>query len=85
MYGFTGFSVGTVRSTNCLIPVQTMIDGGTNKVSISSRAWNSLITLNNQPTFLNSEFIDAAKKRIENAEEEKALTLNKIIEKISKK
>jgi 6-phosphofructokinase 1 len=48
MYGLTDFSVGTIRNTNCLIPVETMIDGGTNKVSIKSRVWNnSLITLNN--------------------------------------
>jgi 6-phosphofructokinase 1 len=46
MYGLTDFSVGTIRSTNCLIPVGTMIDGGTNKVSIKSRVWNSLVALN---------------------------------------
>ena len=46
MYGFTGFSVGTIRNSNCLIPIQTIIEGGCNKVQLSSRQWNRMILMN---------------------------------------
>jgi len=82
MYGFTDFSVGTVRNTNCLIPVSVMIDGGCNKVSIKSRAWNSLITLNDQPTFVNAEFKEAAIQKIKEAEEKQISDMESILVKI---
>jgi hypothetical protein len=37
MYGYTGFSCGSIRGTIALIPVQTMMEGGINKVSLDGR------------------------------------------------
>lgn len=37
MYGYTGFSIGSIRNSMCYIPVVTMIDGGCNKVSLDSQ------------------------------------------------
>jgi len=34
MAGYTGFSTGSIRNSVCYIPVVTMMEGGTNKVSI---------------------------------------------------
>ena len=39
MHGFTGFSTGKIRNSSCYIPVTTMMEGGSNKVSIRSRVW----------------------------------------------
>jgi len=59
-----------------------MIDGGCNKVSIKSRAWNSLITLNDQPTFVNAEFKEAAIQKIKEAEEKQISDMESILVKI---
>jgi len=37
-----------------------MIDGGCNKVSLKSRAWNRMLLLNEQPSFINAEFEEQA-------------------------
>jgi 6-phosphofructokinase 1 len=46
MHGFTGFSVGKIRNAMCFIPITTLIEGGSNKVSIRSRIWQRLVALN---------------------------------------
>ena len=68
MHGFTGFTTGKIRNSMCYIPVITMMEGGSNKVSIRSRVWQRLVALNNQPNFVNDEFIRAAEQRILDAE-----------------
>ena len=55
MHGFTGFSTGSIRNSMSYIPIETMMLGGTRKVSIRSRVWQRLIALNNQPKFVNEE------------------------------
>ena len=39
MYGFTGFSTGMIRGTSCYIPITTLMEAGSRKVSIRSRVW----------------------------------------------
>ena len=64
MHGFTGFSVGEIRNSMCYIPIKTLIEGGSNKVSIRSRVWQRLVSLINQPSFVNDDFKEASESRI---------------------
>ena len=68
MHGFTGFSVGKIRNSMCYIPIVTMMEGGSNKVSIRERIWQRLVAINDQPDFVNDAFKEAAEKRILDAE-----------------
>lgn len=85
MHGFTGFSTGKIRNAMCYIPITTMMDGGSNKVSIRSRLWQRLVAINDQPNFVNDEFIPAAEKRIVEAERERAACIQKIKDNIKAK
>ena len=85
MHGFTGFSTGKIRNSMCYIPVITMMDGGSNKVSIRSRVWQRLVALNDQPDFVNEEHVAAAEKRIVEAEQERAACIQKIKDRIRSK
>ena len=78
MHGFTGFSTGMIRSSACYIPITTMMDAGTNKVSIRSRIWQRMVTLNDQPDFINEEFIGAAEQRIIRAEQDRVDAIRRI-------
>ena len=85
MHGFTGFSTGKIRNSMCYIPVTTMMDGGSNKVSIRSRVWQRLVALNDQPNFVNDEFTTAAENRIVEAEQTRAACMQTIKDKIMAK
>lgn len=54
MYGYTGFSIGSIKNSLCYIPVVTMIDGGSNKVNLESREWQQMLSANRQPEFVNA-------------------------------
>ena len=68
MHGFTGFSTGMIRNSACYIPITTLMDAGARKVSIRSRIWQRMVALNDQPNFVNDEFLTAAEQRIVKAE-----------------
>ena len=55
-----------------------MMDAGTNKVSIRSRIWQRMVTLNDQPDFINEEFIGAAEQRIIRAEQDRVDAIKRI-------
>jgi 6-phosphofructokinase 1 len=46
MYGYTGFSIGSIRGSMAYIPVVTLMEGGINKVSLISRQWQRMIVAN---------------------------------------
>lgn len=46
MFGYQGFSTGSVRNTICYIPLTTMILAKTNRVSVRSRPWLRLQAVN---------------------------------------
>ena len=46
MAGYTGFSVGIIRNTAAWIPVNTLIEAGTNRISVNHRSWEELMELN---------------------------------------
>ena len=83
MYGFTGFSTGKIRNSMCYIPVVTLMEGGSNKVSVRSRFWQRMVALNNQPNFVNDEFISAAEKRIVESEGERVACFQKIKDRVN--
>ena len=70
MYGFTGFSIGSIRNSLCLIPLTTMIMAASNRVQVRSRKWLRLVAVNDQPNFVNDEFKEAAEKRIHDQQAE---------------
>lgn len=70
MFGYQGFSTGSVRGTICYIPLTTMILAKTNRVSVRSRPWLRLQAVNNQPCFVNDENKDLSEKTIQAREEE---------------
>jgi 6-phosphofructokinase 1 len=53
MFGFQGFSTGSVRNSICYIPLTTMILAKTSRVSVLSRPWLRLMAMNSQPCFVN--------------------------------
>lgn len=65
MYGFTGFSTGSIRSSTAYIPVQTMMEGGSNRVSLKGRTWQRLVATNKQPDFVNDQHLQLARDRVE--------------------
>lgn len=85
MHGFTGFSTGKIGNSSCYIPVTTMMEGGSNKVSIRSRVWQRMVALNDQPNFINDEFVSAAEQRIVDSENERKACIDKIKSRIRAK
>lgn len=85
MHGFTGFSTGMIRNSMCYIPIVTMMEGGSNKVSIRSRVWQRLVALSDQPDFVNAEFVEAAEQRIIAAEKTQAECMVTIQKRINAK
>lgn len=55
MYGFTGFTVGSIRNSMCYIPVELMMKSPPNKVRLLSRQWQRMLVANRQPEFVNEE------------------------------
>ena len=78
MHGFTGFSTGNIRGSSCYIPITTLMEAGTRKVSIRSRIWQRMVTLNDQPDFINEQFVSAAEQRIIKAENNAAQSILRI-------
>jgi len=78
MHGFTGFSTGNVRNNTCYIPIKTMMEAGARKVSIRGRPWQRMVALNDQPNFINDEFLEAAERRIVKQEQDHASCMQKI-------
>ena len=78
MYGFTGFSTGSIRNSLAYIPVQTMMEGGSNRVNLSSRQWQRLLVANRQPEFVNDENLEKARERIQNSDNKRKACLKKI-------
>ena len=85
MSGYTGFSTGSIRNSVCWIPVLTMMEGGINKVSIQGRAWQRLISLNCQPSFVNVENIKVAEQVVLEAQRQKAACIEKIENRLKQK
>jgi 6-phosphofructokinase 1 len=52
MAGFTGFTVGHVNNSTCMIPLKA-IEGGKNKITPNFRGWQRLLAETGQPFFLN--------------------------------
>ena len=48
MAGYTGFSVGIIRNAATWIPVTTLIEAGTNRISVMDRSWTRLMAQNRQ-------------------------------------
>jgi hypothetical protein len=65
MYGFTGFSTGSIRNSTAYIPVQTMMDGGSNRVNLKGRTWQRLVATNKQPEFVNEQHLQLARDRVD--------------------
>jgi 6-phosphofructokinase 1 len=64
MFGYTGFSVGIVRNSVCWIPVTTLIKAGTNRMSMTDRIWQRLMSQSSQRDMVNPEFEEEAKKLV---------------------
>lgn len=43
MAGYTGFSVGTIRNTVAMIPINTLIEAGVNRINLGERTWQRLM------------------------------------------
>ena len=82
MSGYTGFSVGILRYTVGYIPVQTINDWGSRRVSLESRVWLRLMSMIQQRPMLNSE--EAKEKAEERVIKEKQ-ELNERINRIKKR
>jgi len=52
MSGYTDFSVGMVRGEPAMIPIETMIEAGSNKVSRRDNEWQRLIASTGQRNLL---------------------------------
>ncbi|THF99915.1 hypothetical protein TEA_002443 [Camellia sinensis var. sinensis] len=61
MAGYTGFTVGPVNGKHAYIPFYRVTERQ-NKVVITDRMWARLLSLTNQPSFLNPKDIIEAKK-----------------------
>jgi hypothetical protein len=68
MYGFTGFTVGSIRNSMCYIPVELMMKSPSNKVRLLSRQWQRMLVANRQPEFVNEENLAQARARVLAAE-----------------
>ena len=73
MYGFTGFTVGSIRNSLCYIPVELMMKTPTNKVRLLSREWQRMLVANRQPEFVNEENLAVARARVLKAEEKQVI------------
>jgi len=82
MYGFTGFSTGIVKDSPAYIPVQTMMDGGSNRVSLKGRTWQRMISTNKQPEFVNSQHLQLARERVEKNDAISKACVNKIKDRV---
>lgn len=85
MYGFQGFSTGSVRNSICYIPLTTMILAKTNRVSVRSRPWLRLVAVNDQPCFVNDEHKQLAEETIQKKETEIIERYERIKTRIEKK
>jgi 6-phosphofructokinase 1 len=85
MYGFQGFSTGSVRNSICYIPLTTMILAKTNRVSVRSRPWLRLVAVNDQPCFVNDEHKQLAEETIQKKENEIIERYERIKTRIEKK
>jgi 6-phosphofructokinase 1 len=80
MAGYTGFSVGIVRNTVCWIPVTTLIKAGTNRMTITDRIWQRLMSQNRQRPMVNEEFEQKAKELVIERAMERTQAITKIID-----
>ena len=55
MTGYTGFSVGIVRNALAYIPIQTLNEAGSNRVSINDRTWLRLMAACRQKSMVNGK------------------------------
>ena len=82
MYGYTGFSVGSIRSSLCYIPVLTMMEGGSNRVSLLSRQWQRMLVANRQHEFVNKEHLALAKQRVIESEAKQRACIETIAKRV---
>lgn len=53
MAGFTGFTVGHVNNSVCMIPLEAIENAGKNRLVPNYRGWQRLLASTGQPSFLN--------------------------------
>ena len=82
MYGFTGFSTGSIKNSTAYIPVQTMMEGGSNRVNLKGRTWQRMISTNKQPEFVNSQHLQLARERVEKNDAISKACVNKIKDRV---
>ena len=78
MAGYTAFSTGIVKNAVSYIPIKTINQAGTNKISVYDRAWQRLLGNMKQKNMVNSEFRKAAQEKIDQDEAERDSNLEKI-------
>jgi hypothetical protein len=80
MAGYSGFSVGIVRNSVCWIPVTTLIKAGTNRMSMTDRIWQRLMSQNRQRPMVNEEFEQIAKELVMQKDMDRRDVLVKLID-----
>jgi len=80
MAGYTGFSVGIVRNSVCWIPVTTLIKAGTNRMTMTDRIWQRLMSQNRQRPMVNEEYEQRAKEMVLQKARERTEAITRIID-----
>ena len=68
MAGYTAFTVGIIRNAVSWIPIKTINQAETNKISVYDTMWQRLVGQMRMKSLINDEFKEAADKKIREEE-----------------